>query len=89
MLCLLRLNIVLTQSTSLLGHLGPIGISKSKYLPRAPKVPLLRALWPLLNYIWGVLKGSWGVLVIVGVSWTLKDLALLLDTRALMGSGLR
>ena len=30
--------------------------------PRAPSVPLLRALWSLFNGIWGVLKGSWGVL---------------------------
>ena len=33
------------------------------YIPRPPKVPLLRAWWPLSDGIWGVLKGCWGVLV--------------------------
>ena len=35
-------------------------------LPRAPNIPLLRALWSLLDGTWGVLKGSWGVLVKTG-----------------------
>ena len=34
-----------------------------RYLPRTPKVPLLRVTWSLLDGIWGLLKGSWGVLV--------------------------
>ena len=43
-------------------------------LPRAPNVPLLRALWSLLDGIWGVLKGSWGVLVYARVTtWQLSE----------------
>ena len=37
----------------------PIGVQ----VPRAPNVPLLRALWSLLVVIWDLWKGSRGVLV--------------------------
>ena len=49
------------------GSSRPVEASKSsqletRYQPRPPNEPLLRALWSLLDGIWGLLKGSWGLL---------------------------